>query len=77
MYRIQEFSMLLSRAFIRNEYANSILVTLILTNANNAHATVYLIDMRHGGAELLGKSVRGEKKNKFFQQHDKNKRKKL
>jgi hypothetical protein len=59
MYRIQEFSMLF--AFIRNEYANSILVTLILTNANNAHATVYLIDMRHGGAELLGKSVRGKK----------------
>ncbi len=42
----------------------------------SAFATVSLIDMRHGGAELLGKSVRGEK-NKFFQQHDKNKRKKL
>jgi hypothetical protein len=28
----------------------------------SALATVSLIDMRHGGAELLGKSVRGEKK---------------
>jgi hypothetical protein len=48
---------------------------LILTNACSALATVSFIDMKHGGAELLGKSVRGEKKN--FQQHVKNKRKKL
>jgi hypothetical protein len=66
----------LGRAFIRNEYASSSLVMLILTYAYSALATVSLIDVRHGGAELLGKSVRGEKTKKF-QQHVKNKRKKL
>ena len=38
-----------------------VLVMLILTNAYSALATVSLIDMRHGGADFLGKSVRGEK----------------